>query len=59
MPRIIVKTSGSTDFEIYEEFINEEAAQEGLHPEKRKVRFYNTKNSNRKFRRKPDFLKND
>ena len=54
MARIIVKTSGCTDFSIIEEFINEEAAHEGKHPEKRKVKLYQSKITNRKFRHKKE-----
>lgn len=54
MARIIVKTSGSTDFTIIEEFINEEAANEGKYPEKRKVKLYQSKVINRKFRHRKE-----
>lgn len=54
MARIIVKTSGCTDFTIIEEFINEEAANEGKYPEKRKVKLFQSKIINRKFRHKKE-----
>jgi len=59
MTRIIVKTFGSTDFEIKQEFVNEEAAQEGLHPEKTDVKLYNTTNTRRSFKHKDTEKKDD
>lgn len=43
MDRIIVTTNGSADFVIEEEFINEEAAIEGKHPEKTNTNLSNIK----------------
>lgn len=60
MTRVIVKIIGSTDFEIEQEFVNEEAAQEGLHPEKTDVKFYNTtKTKRRLFKNKVEEIKYD
>lgn len=52
MSRIIIRTTGSTEYSMVEEYINEEAALEGKYPERKKVKLFNGKVINRKYRRK-------
>lgn len=58
MPRIIKTTFGDAQVAVEEEFINEEAAQEGLHPEATKAKVFAFKTERITFKLK-DLMKND
>lgn len=58
MPRIVKTINGEALVKIQQEFLNEEAAQEGLHPENQKSDLLEFKVHNVTYKLK-DAIKND